>query len=104
MSPLRLKKDLKRLTPKLGTPSRGPLGYGSPDFNALMFLVGHCYSIPVICTIITATAVLYNMCIYDKTLLPDHTEQPPHEPDLVIELPAHLHNNAGVLVRDHLTL
>ena len=54
------------------------------------------------CTIITATAVLHNMCIYDKTPLPDYIEQPPCEPDLVIEVPAHLHNNAGVLVRDRL--
>jgi len=40
--------------------------------------------------------------IFDKTPLSDYIEQPPREPDLVIEVPAHLHNNAGVLVRDHL--
>jgi hypothetical protein len=42
------------------------------------------------------------MCIYDKTPLRDYVEQPPREPDSVIEVPAHLHNNAGVLVRDRL--
>ena len=42
------------------------------------------------------------MCIYDKTPLPGDIEQPPHAPDLVIEVPAHLNNNAGVLVRDRL--
>lgn len=64
--------------------------------GALQFHPSRC------CTIITATAVLHNMCIFDKTPLPDHTDQPPHEPDLVIEVPAHLHNNASVLVRDRL--
>jgi len=54
------------------------------------------------CTIIAATGVLHNMCIYDKTPHPDYVEQPPREPDLVIEVSAHLHNNAGVLVRDRL--
>ncbi|XP_068704516.1 putative nuclease HARBI1 [Montipora foliosa] len=60
--------------------------------GALQFNPNRCY------TIITATAVLHNMCIYDKTPLPDYIEQPPCEPDLVIEVPAHLHNNAGVLL------
>ena len=54
------------------------------------------------CTIITATAVLHNMCIFDNTPLPCYDEQPPHEPDLVNEVPAHLQSNAGVLARDHL--
>lgn len=54
------------------------------------------------CTIITATAVLHNMCIFDNTPLPGYVEQPPHEPDLVIEVPAQLQSNAGVLVRDRL--
>jgi len=54
------------------------------------------------CTIITATAVLHNMCVFDNTPLPGYIEQPPHEPDLRIEVPAHFQNNAGVLVRDSL--
>ncbi|XP_068758191.1 putative nuclease HARBI1 [Montipora capricornis] len=62
--------------------------------GALQFNPNRC------CTMITATAVLHNMCIYDKTPLPDYIEQPPCQPDFVIEVPAHLHNNAGVLVRD----
>ena len=54
------------------------------------------------CLIITATAVLHNMCVFDNTPLPGYEEQPPHEPDVVIEVPAHLQSNAGVLVRDRL--
>ena len=61
---------------------------------ALQFQPSRC------CTIITATAVLHNMCIFDKTSLPGYNEQLPHEPDLVNEVPAHLQSNAGVLVRD----
>lgn len=64
--------------------------------GALQFEPSRC------CTIITATAVLHNMCILDNTPLPIYDEQPPQEPDLVNEVPAHLQSNAGVLARDHL--
>ena len=62
--------------------------------GALQFKPSRC------CTIITATAVLHNMCIFDNTPLPGYDEQPPQEPDLVNEVPAHLQSNAGVLMRD----
>ena len=64
--------------------------------GALQFEPSRC------CTIITATAVLHNMCIFDNTPLPGYDEPPPHEPDLVNEVPAHLQSNAGVLARDRL--
>ena len=64
--------------------------------GALQFEPSRC------CTIITATAVLHNMCIFDNTPLPGYDEQPPQEPDLVNEVPAHLQSNAGVLMSDRL--
>ena len=42
------------------------------------------------------------MCIFDNTILPGYVEQPINEPDLLNEVPAHLQNNAGVLVRERL--
>jgi len=64
----------------------------------LQFTPSHC------CTIITATAVLHNMCIFDKTPLPDNADDPPQQLDVVPD-PRELipdSNAAGTSVRDRL--
>lgn len=45
---LYFKKDIKRFILKLGISSRGFLGYGSLDFDVLMYLVGYCNFILVV--------------------------------------------------------
>ena len=64
--------------------------------GALQFEPSRC------CTIITATGVLHNMCIFDNTPLPGYDEQPPQLPHMVNEVPTYLKGNAGVLARDRL--
>ena len=54
------------------------------------------------CTIITATAVLHNMRIFNNTPLASYEEQLLHEPDLITEVPVHFQSNAGLLARDRL--
>ena len=66
--------------------------------GALQFQPNHC------CTIITATAVLHNMCIYDNTALPANVEDPPQQVGMVVD-PWELiagDNAAGSSVRDQL--
>ena len=66
--------------------------------GALQFQPNRC------CTIITATAVLHNMCIYDNTALPANVGDPPQQVGMAVE-PWELiagDNEAGSSVRDQL--
>ena len=66
--------------------------------GALQFTPSRC------CTITTATAVLHNMCIFDKTPLPDNADDPPQQLDVEPD-PRELipdSNAAGTSVRDRL--
>ena len=67
----------------------------------MMYLVGHCSLNHVVAAPSLQQLLSFTICVFDNTPLPGYSEQP-HEPDLGIEVPAHLQNNAGVLVRDSL--
>jgi hypothetical protein len=63
-SPPHLKGDIKRLIEKLGTPSRGPLAYASPDFDPSMYLVGHCNLILIVVTLSLQQLLGCTICAY----------------------------------------
>lgn len=67
--------------------------------GALQFQPSRC------CTIITATAVLHNMRIYDNTALPAIVKDPPQQVGMAVDPwePIAGDNAAGSSVRDQLT-
>ena len=54
------------------------------------------------CTIITATAVLLNMCIFDNTALPANVDDPTWLADFAADTLIANDNAAGSAVRDQL--
>ena len=77
MSPQQVRPNTRRPIQKQETPSRGPLAYARQGLDvsggSLQFRPSNC------CTIITATAVLHNMCIVDNMALPVNTDYPPQQ-------------------------
>ena len=67
MSPLHLKGDTRRPILKPGTPWKGPLAYGRPDFVALMYPVGHCSLILVVAALLLQQLLCCTICAFLTT-------------------------------------